>query len=67
MKRIYTFTEEARQAFMETVIIAYTNGVSSFRCNAILCAECPLRLCYIGCFEALTVEDWLLWATEEVK
>lgn len=67
MKRIYTFTEEARQAFMETIIRAYTEGVSSFRCNVLWCEECPLRRCELGCCDELTVEEWLAWAMEDVE
>ena len=67
MKRINAFTEEAREAFMETIRVANEEGTSFFRCNLIPCSECPLRGCKIGCWDELTLEAWLKWAMEEVK
>lgn len=67
MKRINTFTEEAREAFKETIIRANEEGVSFFRCNLLWCGDCPLRCCKIGCSDEVTLEAWLKWSMEEVK
>ena len=68
MKRVDTFTAESNDAFIRTILDAYTEGTSNFRCGLIWCENCPLHgSSYNRCLEELTVEEWCAWAMEDVK
>lgn len=70
MKRIDTFTPEAKKAFSYTVEVAEGIGNSNFICESseysLHCYDCPV-LIYDTCETTRkTASEWLAWAEEEI-